>query len=207
MSNRITTSLAGKAAMSATLGTLALLLALSGPVNAAESAKTTSVPEVPEHSETVMTEGQTITAVTPAGKIRIEAGPGLIRRYTWDGATREVTMQPREERYAGSLGIHFEGKSDHWQPHNGLTRVDVEEGQRHFENMDDAKIWIQIRRLHFVHTDDGLVVGWRRQPEKATLQVEVWQFYVGGEKPTTMAGAQNHRIDVHNNVTVASSDE
>lgn len=152
-------------------------------------------PPVPERNEIVLDNGTRLVATTPQGEIRIEAGPGLLRRYTWDGATRAVVMKPRESRYAGSLGIYYEGTPPGWQPHAGIYKVDVEEGQHRFDNLSDAKIWMQIRRLHYVHTSDGLVVGWKRK--NGVLQVEVWQFYVDGKKPSYLPGAKNHLIRVN----------
>lgn len=159
-----------------------------------KKASLPSAPPVPARNEIVLENGMRVAATTPQGRIRVDAGPGLLRRFTWDGATRAVVMKPRAERYAGSLGIYYEGVPTGWEPHNGIYRVDVEEGQHHFDNLSDAKIWMQIRRLHYVHTSDGLVVGWKRKGE--TLQVEVWQFYIDGEKPSYMPGAKDHLVDV-----------
>lgn len=166
------------------------------PASQPEPKKTSlpSAPPVPARNEIVLQNGMRVAATTPQGRIRVDAGPGLLRRFTWDGATRAVVMKPRAERYAGSLGIYYEGVPTGWEPHNGIYRVDVEEGQHHFDNLSDAKIWMQIRRLHYVHTSDGLVVGWKRKGE--TLQVEVWQFYIDGEKPSYMPGAKDHLVNV-----------
>lgn len=155
-----------------------------------------NAPPVPDYSETVLDDGTRLTARTPEGEITIEAGPGLLRTLKWDGATRFVVTQPRKERYYGSKGIYFNGRPSNWETYNGLARVNYEEGQRHFDNLDDAKIWMQIRRLHYVHTSDGLVVGWRRRPAKQTLQVEVWQFYIDGAKPSSLPNAKNYQIRV-----------
>lgn len=153
-------------------------------------------PPVPNHTEVALPNGTEVVANTPAGKMIISAGPGRLRTYSWNGATRWAVLKPRQERWAGSLGLHYEGEPEGWQPHEGMTRVKLEEGQRHFDNVDDAMIWMQIRRLHFVHSNDGLVVGWRRQPSEKQLQVEVWQFYIDGEKPSFMPGAKDYLIDV-----------
>lgn len=154
----------------------------------------TDVPPVPERNEIVLETGTKVTATTAAGEITIIAGPGLLRTIKWDGATRWAVMKPRKERYAGSLGIYYHGTPPDWKPHQGLTRLNYEEGQLHFETLRDAKIWMQIRRLHFVYTDTGLVIGWKREFKDDTLTVEVWQFYISGEKPTDMPGAEGRQI-------------
>lgn len=154
----------------------------------------TNVPPVPERNEIVLETGTKVTATTAAGEITIIAGPGLLRTIKWDGATRWAVMKPREERYAGSLGIYYEGTPPDWKPHQGLRRLNYEEGQLHFETLHAAKVWMQIRRLHFVYTDTGLVIGWKREFEDNTLTVEVWQFYISGEKPTNMPGAEVRQI-------------
>lgn len=156
----------------------------------------TDAPPVPARNEVALASGTEVVANTPDGKIVITAGPGLLRTYSWNGATRWVVMTPRQERWAGSLGLYYEGTPPGWAPYQGLTRVELAEGERHFENMDDALIWMQIRRLHFVYTKEGLVVGWRRLPSEHTLQVEVWQFFINGEKPSYLPGAQDYLIRV-----------
>jgi len=153
-----------------------------------------SAPPVPEDSEIVLNNGMVITAATPEGKITISAGPGLLRTVSWDGTKRYVVLKPRTERLYGSKGIYFEGHPEGWVTHNGMSGVKIEEGQRFFDNVDDANIWMQIRRLHYVHTNNGLVIGWKRKPSEAILQVEVWQFYIGGEKPTFLPNAKDYLI-------------
>lgn len=151
-------------------------------------------PPVPEYSEIVLDNGMVVSASTPEGKITVAAGPGLLRSVSWDGTKRYVVMQPRKERLYGSKGIYFEGRPQGWKPFNGITQVKIEEGQRQFDNVDDASIWMQIRRLHYVHTNNGLVVGWKRKPSESTLHVEVWQFFIDGEKPSFLPNAKDYLI-------------
>tara|TARA_B100002049_G_scaffold145962_1_gene108430 strand:+ start:2813 stop:3973 length:1161 start_codon:yes stop_codon:yes gene_type:complete len=149
---------------------------------------------VPEQNEVVLSDGTQLVADAPWGRIKIEAGPGLRRVYTWRGHRRGVVLEPRTERFAGSMGIHFEGEPPVWEPADGITKVDIEEGQRRFETVDDALIWMQIRRLRYSYTNDGMVVGWK--PDGDTLVVELWQFYIDGEKPTSLPKAEDTRLAV-----------
>ena len=151
-------------------------------------------PPVPADSEVVLNNGMVVTASTPEGKITIGAGPGLLRSVSWDGTKRYVVTQPRIERLYGAKGIYFEGHPPGWQVYNGMSRVKFEEGERQFDNVDDAVIWMQIRRLHYVHTNNGLVIGWKRKPQEATLQVEVWQFFIDGQKPAFLPDSKDYLI-------------
>ena len=161
--------------------------------------KTVSVPDappVPDSAEIVLENGMVVTASTPAGKITVAGGPGLLRTIKWDGAKRYVVTRARSERVYGAKGVYFKGAPDGWKAYNGLSRVEYEEGKRFFDNASDASIWMQIRRLHYVHTNDGLVVGWKRKPNEATLQVEVWQFFINDEKPSLLPDARDYLIQV-----------
>ncbi|GAB3670092.1 SH3 domain-containing protein [Salinisphaera aquimarina] len=151
-------------------------------------------PPVPEANEVVLSDNTQLVANTAFGHIKIEAGPGLRRVFTWNDVRRGAIMEPREKRFAGSLGIKYDGKPPVWQTAEGVTQLRYEEGQRRFENFDDAKIWMQIRRLHYTYNNSGIVVGWQQKGD--TLHVELWQFYIDGKQPTVMANADDAAIDV-----------
>lgn len=182
------------------IAALAALFLLGGCVTGPQvvTPEPPPVPEggatVPEQNEVVLSDDTQLVASAPWGRIKIEAGPGLRRVYTWRGNRRGVVLEPRTERFAGSMGIHYEGQPPVWEPADGVTKVDLEEGQRRFENVDDAMIWMQIRRLRYAYTNDGLVVGWKLKGD--TLMVELWQFYIDGEKPTSLPGADDTRLAI-----------
>jgi hypothetical protein len=142
----------------------------------------------------VLKPGEQLIAKTPAGRIKIEAGPGRRRIYTWDGLRRGAILKPRTQPFPGETGkgLYFDGKPAVWAPAKGITRLRAEEGQHNFDNVSDAKVWMQIRRLYYVYNDHGLAVGWKRQGN--TLHVELWQFTIGGQKPTHMPGANDAAI-------------
>ncbi|MGD9721183.1 MAG: hypothetical protein AB7O59_03900 [Pirellulales bacterium] len=145
-----------------------------------------------------MAPGMKISATTPTGTITITAGNGLKRSYTWEGATRSVEMYPREKRWYGSLGLFFPGPGDHWEPHNGITRGVLEEGQRHCKTVDEALRWIVENNswCPTVYRNDGLVVAWGKTLDRNQLNVSVWQFYIDGKKPTQLPGAKDKYIVV-----------
>jgi len=187
-------ALRGRSVIVAALAGLLLLAGCGGP--RIITPQPPPLPEggaaVPEDNKIVLSNDTQLVANAPWGRIKIEAGPGLRRVYSWRGHRRGVVLEPRTERFAGSMGVHYEGKPPVWEPADGITQVDLEEGQRRFENMDDAMIWMQIRRLRYSYTNDGLVVGWK--PKGDTLVVELWQFYIDGKKPARMPGADDTRL-------------
>src|SRR4051812_13887695 len=107
-------------------------------------------------TESVMSPGMTITATTSVGTMMITAVNQLTRSYTWEGATRSVEMWPRPERWNGSLGLYFPGPGDHWEPHTGISRAVVEEGQQHFKTLKQALDWIHaLGWMPCLYRDDG----------------------------------------------------
>lgn len=151
---------------------------------------------IPKGTEVVMAPGSSITAETSTGTITITAGKGLLRSYTWEGATRSVEMGARTTRWYGSLGLAFPGPGDHWKEHNGITRGVLEEGQMRFTTAAAAMKWIKDRAksLPLVYRNDGLLVGFGKTLSRKQLNVEVWQIYVGGKKPSTLTGSQDSKI-------------
>jgi hypothetical protein len=153
---------------------------------------------VPAKNEIVMSPGMVITATTSSGRISIESGKVLRRSYTWEGQTRSVVMDPRAERWYGSLGLYHPGMGQHWKEHNGITRAVTQEGQQHFKTEAEALEWLrkQPKWLPLVFRNDGLVVGWRRYLPRKQLNVDVWQIYIAGKKPAKLPGSQDDKIKV-----------
>ncbi len=151
---------------------------------------------IPAGTEVVMAPGSSITAETSTGTITITAGKGLMRSYTWDGATRSVEMGVRKIRWNGSLGLAFPGPGDHWKENNGITRGVLEEGQMRFNTVAEAMQWLggKGKEMPIVYRNDGLVVGFGKNLSRKQLNVEVWQIYINGKKPTSLTGSQNAKI-------------
>lgn len=153
-------------------------------------------PPVPARNEIVMPPGSTLTATTAAGSIRIEAGQGLKRTYSWEGATRSVVMWPRGKRWYGSLGLYYAGPGSHWFPkHNGISRGVLEEGQRHFDTREDAAAWLKERIAEgCVYNDRGLAVCFSKNLSREQLNVGVWQIDIAGAAPSGLEGSRNDAI-------------
>lgn len=153
-------------------------------------------------TELVMTQGMKIVATNKSGTIEVEAGRDSRRKYTWEGATREVLLVVRKARWYGSLGLYSPGSgiSGTFPPHNGISRAVVEEGQQHFNSMEEALKWLNRPWykdvLNWVYNNRGLVVGWSKAPSRNQLNVEVWQIYINGKRPTRLPGANDAAIQV-----------
>jgi len=151
------------------------------------------------YSEIVMSPGMKIFATNRTGPITIEHASDTKRRYTWDGASRVVSLVPRRERWYGGLGLYCPGDYG-FQPNNGVSRAVVEEGQRHFKNEADALAWLDepynSDTLNFVYTRDGLAVGWHKVYARQQLNVDVWQILIDGKKPQNLPGARDDLVSV-----------
>ena len=149
-------------------------------------------------NEIVMSEGMRIEATNRYGTIQIEALRGTKRAYTWDGQTREVLLAARKARWYGSMGIYSPGDSS-FASVNGIHRAVVQEGQQHFGSLKEAMDWLNQpwHRDELSYTNSGLVVGWSRTPGRGQLNVEVWQIFIDGKKPTSLPGAKDSAIRVY----------
>lgn len=179
-------------------------------------------PQTPTLNEIVMPPYSMIEVTTPEGKIAIKSGKGLKRYYSWDGVTRFVVMEPRTTRWYGSLGLYYDGPGFHWIGHNGIKRGVLQEGQQHFDTINEALAWLNRQsNSDCVYRDDGLVVCCSKNLDRYQLNVDVWQIYlegktqseyqerggdriwvnsknniykIGGHKPTKLEGSKNELI-------------
>lgn len=87
--------------------------------------------------DTVMKEGMVLSIQNPnCLSITVRAGKGLNRYYSWNGGTRSVTLLAREDKWYGVYGAYFPGTDDHWEIHDGVTRLIAEEAVLNFDNFD-----------------------------------------------------------------------
>ncbi|SRR5258708_7486191 len=165
----------------------------------------------PSEREMVLSEGTTITvyplphkqALYPqsgdipfTGSLQIRAGSGFRRYYTWDGETRWVDLWPRDTRWYGSFGAYYPGPGSHWRSNHGITRGVLEEGQMHFDRMEDAQSWL-ASKPYAVYTHDGLVVDFRKTTGAGgTLGVDVWEILVRKQRPTRLKDSHDDLVSV-----------
>jgi hypothetical protein len=151
--------------------------------------------------EIVMTPGMQITARTAKGEITIRAGEKYERFYTWDSATRSAKLEPRWERWYGSLGIVNREPVPwrRWKSNKGITRGVLEEGVLWFKTVDGALAWVkraQSTGEDYVYTRNGLVIGWVKILPRKQLNVDVWQFMIDGKKPESLPGSRDDLVSV-----------
>jgi len=150
-------------------------------------------------NEIVLTPGMSITAENINGIIIIQAENNYHRSFTWMGGTRSLEMLPRRERWNGSFGLYFPGRGNHWKEHDGTTRAVVDEGILNFESLTGILEYIDRYedRNSLVYNDAGLFVYWDKSPGAGgTLNVQVWQFLIKGDKPNGIPGSENAKLTI-----------
>jgi hypothetical protein len=143
--------------------------------------------------ELVMRPTESIRASFGTQKIQIDATSLLTRRLTWDGASREVTLYPRERRWHGSLGAYSPG-AETFDPVGTTSRAVVDEGQLNFANPNDLRRWLHFQAaLKSAFTTDGLFIALGSFGE-SQLNLNVYQLCINGRKPAKLQGADDSSI-------------
>jgi len=147
-------------------------------------------------TETVLTEGTTLTARTPSGLITISAGKGTSRTYGGDGWIAEKQLIARPVRWYGSLGLYDPAASA-----TPYGRVLAEEGKLFFETETEALRYFYVGSTFMqpVFTRDGLVVGYRISlipGGEPVRSIQLWQVYIKSHKPRNLRGAQDGIISI-----------
>ena len=148
-----------------------------------------------------------LVAHTPEGEITIASGHGLLRTYSWEGATRSLELIPPSRDLYGEQHFHTRHDSPDgertpaydWQEFRGIVRGEAWESEQHFQTLNEAEAWLQKENdpaLPLVWTNDGLVVGWSKRVDYKALTVVVHQIFVNGRKPTQLAGSQDSLVSV-----------
>ena len=77
-------------------------------------------------------------------------------------------------------------------------RVVASDSQLHFDSMSDIDKWLYQSSgvLDWVYTDDGLVVGFNKNPSRNQVDIAVYQLYLNGEKPKKLKGSRPENIKV-----------
>ena len=153
--------------------------------------------------ELVMLDGSRIEVNSRDQHLAIYAGPKYDRRYKWNGCTLTAHPCPRRDRWNGSLGIYdpATGGIDRlFIACDGISRPVVEEGQRHFQTLDEAEAWIDYYQMigsqTTVWSNDGLLIKWGIVSRRSQLNAYVWQICIAGRKPTSLKGATDGAITV-----------
>jgi len=147
-------------------------------------------------NEIVMGPDMVVTAERNGEILSISAEDRFNRTYTVGKISEQVRLEKRDKRWNGSFGIYSPSG-------NGDIHLVVEEGYQHFYSEEEALEWLhwQDNQFHYIYTSGGLVVGWYierdSESEPISLSVQLWQFYIQGEKPINLKGAEDHLISVN----------
>ena len=143
-----------------------------------------------------MQPGMVIEARNKNGAVHIEYLSPLERRYKWDGHDERRTLIPRRESWLGLLGAYDPAPAYFWEIFS--PRIVAEDSQIDFENMADVEKWLYQSSaiLDWVYTDDGLVVGFAKTSSRNQVNIDVYQIYINGEKPSKLKGSRPENINV-----------
>jgi hypothetical protein len=149
-----------------------------------------------EYTELAMEPGMRIEATNKNGTVVIDYIEPLKRRFRWDDYDEERTLIPRKERWLGELGAYDPASAWIWEVWK--IRIVSSDSQLHFESMEDIEKWLYQGSAveDWVYTDDGLVVGFSRNPNRNQVGIQVFQFYLNGEKPKKLKGSRPENIKV-----------
>lgn len=144
--------------------------------------------------ETVLSPGQSVEATNKYGTVRLSYVSPVKRKYEWDGKSRIVKMIVRDEPFQGKLGLYE--PADSWVFLSTKTRLVVQEAVRHFDNEEQIKAALieGSAVMDWVYTNDGLVIGFGRSPARRQINIDLFQFLLRGQKPSTLAGARPSNI-------------
>jgi hypothetical protein len=140
-----------------------------------------SLSQAKDINEIVLSVGMSILVKADWATIEISAVNKNKRKYTWDGDSVIVKLIPRKERWYGSLGLYHPQVRP---PHKGVVHMIVEEGQQHFQTVDDAVQWIATFGEKSIYSDDGLLISADLTGENTNqkfVSIQVWQIYIGGK--------------------------
>jgi hypothetical protein len=143
-----------------------------------------------------MQPGMVIEATNKNGTVSIEYLSSLERRYKWNGQDEKRLLVPRKESWLGRIGAYDPATAYFWEIFD--TRIVAEDSQVDFETMEDVEQWLYQGSavLDWVYTDDGLVIGFAKTSSRNQVNIEVYQFYINGKKPSKLKGSRSKNINV-----------
>jgi hypothetical protein len=102
-------------------------------------------------------------------------------------------MIPRDEPFMGRVGIYNPAES--WGI-NLDTRVVYDESIIDFPDYDHIYSFLLQSSdvMDWVYTEDGLVVGFGRAPQRQQINVYIYQLLLNGKKPQNLKGARPNFI-------------
>jgi hypothetical protein len=155
---------------------------------------------------TAMTPGMRIEARTNNGKVIIVAGQGTERTFIFEHAgvriEETIRLSKRQVEWDGITGIYWGGSyTPDWSTDDDPLRMIVQDGQVHRADQEECIAWMNAQQndlapTPWVYTSDGLAVSFDASPDHIRVAITIVQFYVNGEKPKMLRGAQDQAIRV-----------
>ena len=143
-----------------------------------------------------MQPGMVIEAKNKNGTVYIEYLSPLERRYRWNGHDEKRTLIPRKEIWLGRLGAYDPATAYIWEIFS--PRIVANDSEIDFTTMEDVEKWLHQGSavLDWVYTNDGLVVGFAKASSRNQVNIDVYQIYINGEKPSKLKGSRPENINV-----------
>ena len=148
------------------------------------------------YTELAMQENMVIQASNKNGSVSIKYVSPLERCYKWDNYSECRTLIPRKDRFYGKLGAYDPATTYFWEFYK--TRIVAEDSQLNFKNREELKAWLYqgVDVFDWVYTDDGLVVGFVKSPDRNQVNIEVYQLLINNKKPNRIDGSRSEKIKV-----------
>ena len=144
----------------------------------------------------VLSVDQSVEATNKFGRVKISYISPTKRKYEWDGRSKTINMIARHEPFQGRLGLYEPAGSFQLNPFE--IRLVVQESGLDFGTEEQIYVFLKQSSavMDWVYTDDGLVVGFARVPARKQLNIDLWQIFLKGAKPTHLVGARSDQIAV-----------
>lgn len=140
------------------------------------------------HPGTVLPANTRLSAKNRAGEVHIEAGQYPLRVFSWHGKRQGAIT----ELDSHDKGLVFSGRPQVWEDRHGMARLRYHEGQKDFEDAEEAVDWLQDQGESLVYSSSGMALQW--QPTEKMLDVRVLQITVDGDAPEDLDGADDEHI-------------
>jgi hypothetical protein len=147
-------------------------------------------------TELAMQPGMEITATNKNGVVSVVYVDALTRLYQWDDYEERRTLIPRQKRWFGMLGAYDPASAYLWQMFG--PRIVAEDSQLNFQTREALNKWLKQSSQFFdwVYNNEGLVVGFAKSPDRKQVNIEVYQLYLNGRKPTVLMGSRPDNLHV-----------
>jgi len=148
----------------------------------------------------VLNPGESIVIASAAGTITCSYVAPLQRKYLWSNVSRIISLNARDIKWYGALGIYSSGtSSSSFLKAGDVTRIVAQESMLNFDSLSDFLKWEKESWVELVYNDEGYAGGWSISPNREQLNVDIWRIFINGKAPRHLPGAKNSEIRVSRN--------